>query len=154
MRYECGHRVSLVFPWECAECLHAERVRNGFDFTYVGPKRKERRRRYVKRPDASGGCATPLPTMMDEVFLNLYPNLYEHVMTEKWDDGTPREPHTLLIFADAWLWKVMVKDRVESRVAFLTAPTFTELLEGCEKVVLTGKADWRADKKSGPKGRR
>jgi hypothetical protein len=108
----------------------------------------------VKKPDEPRGVPDALPTYVDEQFFGTYPHLYEHIMTERWEDGTAREPHTLLLFGDSWMWKAMLKDRVKSRVCFQTAPSFTELLEIVEGVVKTGKADWRGDKKAGPKGRR
>ena len=89
----------------------------------------------------------------DNEFLTMYPNLFHYLVDERWDDGSPREKATLLLFVDAGRLKGMLNDKAMRRIAWLSSTSLAGLLGSFESGLETGALEWRADKHQG-RGRR
>jgi len=77
--------------------------------------------------------AAPPPTAWaDSDFESSYPYLSSFLASCSWDDGTRRTTGTLLFFTQDGSLKACLKDRESNTSAFLTAPTFEDLLIGLE----------------------
>lgn len=84
-------------------------------------------------------------------FAKRYPCLHEWLTLDKWEDGTHREPSTLLLFLDDGRPKGCLNDREGGKVVFVAAWTFTDVLVAMEEGLLADTLDWRTAKKE--KGR-
>jgi hypothetical protein len=63
-----------------------------------------------------------------------------------WEDGGPRKPGTVLLFAEEGRWKCCLLDKDAGTIAFLTAGTHAELLKTVEKQLEAGTVEWRKQK--------
>lgn len=140
----CGDCYVAVTRDGCRSCLSVCRRRERVMFADV--------RGFMKKP-AKSGAGVPLEhAKVDDPMAKTHPQLWEHLSAETWDDGSPRITTTLFVFMEGFRWKCMLKDRYANCVAFHTAHTLSELLEGLEERLGNGTIDWRADRK--PSGRR
>jgi hypothetical protein len=74
------------------------------------------------------------------------PTLTEFMSLDKWEDGTQRERGTIRLMIEGDVWKACLNDLDGSAYAFLSARTFTALLETIEKALVAQSADWRPSK--------
>jgi len=88
----------------------------------------------------------------DPGFVSKCPSVWAYLHSTVWEDGSPREPATLILLVDLGRWKVCLSDRANNRVAWLSADTLGGLLEGLEAGLVEDKLDWRRAK--APPGRR
>lgn len=80
------------------------------------------------------------------------PTLTEFVASPVWaEDGASRTTGTVLIFCDGGTLKVMLNDRDQSLVAFLTVLPGEGLFKAIEKALSTEGTDWRPARKAGPR---
>lgn len=77
----------------------------------------------------------------------LFPLIVEYLAADRWDDGTPRERSTLLMFVDGLRWKVCLNDRALGRVAFVSGVDPEEVLSSLEEALAKDSLDWRAVQK-------
>jgi len=68
-----------------------------------------------------------------------------------WDDGTSREPGSLLVFAQDHRWKAMITDKDGGNIAFVTAEDFLGLLRALEKGLRENSLDWRESRSGTPR---
>lgn len=105
------------------------------------------------RPRRQGGGSAPLTRMDQGTPLALaYPAVLMELSCLEFEDGEPREPSSLLIFAQDGLLKGMLRDKSNDRVAFVSGVSLEGVLEALEKGLTRSELDWRRDKPSG--GRR
>lgn len=113
----------------------------------------ERLRRKVSPNDPAGTGAAP----PDSDFEKKYPLLWQFLTETRWDEKTPRETGSVLIFVQEGVWKAMVKDKDSGEIAFVSKNTFKTLMEAIERGFVEEKLDWRQDafktKKKGGSGR-
>jgi len=83
-----------------------------------------------------------------------WPEVYAHLVATAYPEGTRRLTSTLLIFAEDGLVKVMLKDRDNARLCFVSGPSLLDALASLEKGLVTDKLDWRADRGGPGKGKR
>lgn len=102
-------------------------------------------------PSSSGAGSPAVP--IDPAFASRCPALWEYLTLTAWDDGSPRDPATLLIFVDSGVLKCCLSDKANSRVAFLSASTLEQLLSGLEDGLVRSTLDWRV-RRDHPAGRR
>lgn len=78
-----------------------------------------------------------------------YPTLWAFLADPAYEDGTPRQTGTVMLFVEQGRLKAWVHDREQERTAFLTAACpedlFAELNDGLEDDEL----DWRAGPRKG-----
>lgn len=73
----------------------------------------------------------------------LFPHLVEYLSTAAWEDGSPRELSTLLVFLDGHRWKVCLNDRATARVCFVSGADPEEALSNLEEGLAKDSVDWR-----------
>ena len=78
-------------------------------------------------------------------------NLFEFLCAEEYEDGSPRVPGTLTVFREGNMLKGCLNDRDQSLVAFVSASSFTGLLEALDAGLQADDLDWRV---SGQKGKK
>lgn len=81
-----------------------------------------------------------------------YPGIFE-VLCRQSFQGEERQTGRLILFSEPGRASLCLVDKQSGQVAFYTAGGFTEALEGLEKALQAGKADWRKDKRSRQSGR-
>lgn len=78
----------------------------------------------------------------------LHPVLWEHLTAAKWEDGSPREPSSLMIFAQDGLLKGMLRDKAEGLCLWATARNVGELLSMMETMAGDPATEWRVDRQA------
>jgi len=76
----------------------------------------------------------------------LCPNVWEYLSSESWDDGSPRQTSTLLIFVEEGLCKVCINDRALQRKAWMTGKTPDAAFVALDAALGAGNIEWRPDK--------
>lgn len=84
----------------------------------------------------------------DPEFESGFPNLYEHLACRCWDDDVtqPRVTSTLTFFGDAGCLKACLRDRAESRTAWVAGGSLGECLEALEEQLRTNTVQWRTER--------
>lgn len=80
--------------------------------------------------------------------------LWEFLTLSRFDDGSPRETGTVLIFHEEGHVKACVIDREHEVTAFVAASSIRAVLERIDRGVREDKLDWRKRKGDKPKGRK
>lgn len=83
-----------------------------------------------------------------------YPHLAEFMTCGVYEDGTPRESPTITLWAAGGQWKVVVKDRAEQLVMWLSAERLLELFALVESMCLEEEGPWRVDDQGANHGKR
>lgn len=83
----------------------------------------------------------------DDAFQEQFPGLFEVLCRCKYQ-GHPRVTGRLILFAELDRATLCLCDKQSGQVCFFTSKGFNEALEGLERALQAGKADWRADKRS------
>lgn len=80
-------------------------------------------------------------------FQTEYPGLWEFVARQCYQ-GTPRATGKIVIFTEGGKATFCLIDRNTGQVAFFTAESLADALDGSEKALQAGSLDWRVDKKA------
>ena len=88
-------------------------------------------------------------TIVDVKFQKAYPTVWDYVVQSKWDDGTPRETGSIMIFVQDGCFKGMLRDKDAGCVLWVAAPSIFGVLEAMEAAVSSPTADWRMDRQAG-----
>jgi hypothetical protein len=67
-----------------------------------------------------------------------------------WDDGTSREPGSLVLFTQDGVWKGCLSDREAGLSAFVSCPTPGALMDALEKGLREDRLDWRRKRQEKP----
>lgn len=107
----------------------------------------------LRRPSGSldSGSQSGLPAPAGE-WEKRWPTLAEFLSAFKWDDGTSREPGTLLLFTEDGCWKACLHDRTTHLQVFVSARTPGALWDALEKGLGADSLEWRR-KKPPPQGK-
>lgn len=111
----------------------------------------------LKRPDATclepGGRPATQPR--EDGWSSIYPGLHLMLTAERWPDGTARTPCTLLFCCEGGWIKLCLTDKNTDPelVAWTTARSITEALQGLEENLQAGDMIWRTKKPYGGKKR-
>jgi len=101
------------------------------------------RRHQKAKPLTGGDLAVLMPKEVAAC-----PSLTEFLALGVWpEDGGERTTGTVLLFCDGGSLKVMLNDRDQSEVAFLTVGPGESLLKALEKALSSEGTDWRQSKK-------
>jgi hypothetical protein len=109
--------------------------------------------KWVKPSASVGGNGRPSGNWTDRNFAERYPALAGWLGESLDEQGLQRATGTLLVFAEGGQIKCCLKDRETNAVAFLTAGTWAQLLDGAEEALSSGDADWRAARDKPPSRR-
>jgi len=99
--------------------------------------------------DARGGIFD-----LDTLLPRRSPTLFQFLTDDHWDDGSPREPGTLLLFADGGRFKACLNDRDSGSSVFVSGVSLEAILEALEEGLAGDSLEWRAKKPQGGRGRR
>lgn len=92
---------------------------------------------------ASGNSSSPVVRFDDKGFAEMYPSLMGYLACDRFDDGSPRQTATLLMFFEQGGLKMCLNDRHLSRSAFVTAATFCEVMDKLELGLTNDTLEWR-----------
>lgn len=102
----------------------------------------------MKRVDKSSYAGKPAGDAEADGLMLAYPLLFEHLTCGAWEDGSRRDPSTLLLFTEEGRAKVCLRDKGNGRVAFLSCGGFLAALEALERGLAEDRLDWREDRYS------
>lgn len=100
----------------------------------------------IKRA-AKGGAIKGEPAAPSDGWLEFYPGIQEFLSMTAWEDNAVRVTGTLMLVAEAGLWKLWLHDRDGKRSVWLSGQTLESVAQAAEDVVQGGLADWRPDRK-------
>lgn len=66
-----------------------------------------------------------------------------------WEDGKPRVPGTIVLFAEEGSFKACLCDKDSDSVGFVTSPVASALLSAVEGALSADQVDWRRNKARG-----
>lgn len=105
----------------------------------------------VETPTPSWVVSTRAPSgagwraASDAAFASVYPVLADY-LTLTGMNGKDRKTATMLVFCEDGRWKACLNDRETCYYAFVSADSFTGLLEAVETGLKSGGHDWRQSK--------
>lgn len=102
-----------------------------------------------------GGVAekkSPSTEPQDEAFRRAMPALWEFLTLSAWEDGSPRETGTFLIFSEDGKVKGCLCNRDTGHVGFVSADGWVSLLEAVEAALMNDSVDWRLSRTARAKG--
>jgi hypothetical protein len=144
--------AGLIWCPLCYEGLRHRKFRRG----HLGDNHKPRKERScmsLKKPSGNGSSGqSSLAATLPGSVLAAFPTLLEFLTLPSWDDGSPRQLGTIILFVEGHVWKACLKDKNGPTVSFVTARTLDDLLLSVEEGLASEGLDWRPDRPSG--GRR
>lgn len=125
------------FPWTATSLaeLRSQLCERGYDM--------------LMKRDAPKKRADSVLAGNDDHFSEGWPILYSHLTQVKWEDGTVRQPGSLLFFTGEGVWKGMLKDKENGLCLWASSSTFLGLLGVLEKAAGDPDAEWRVDRVQG-----
>lgn len=104
----------------------------------------------MKKPDANARRVVGVSPMLvkDERYEKKCPTLWAHLTSLQWDDGTPRETSSLMIFAGDGMLKAMLKDREAGLCLWVASDGLEKLLLVLEAALNDPQQEWRVDRQS------
>lgn len=106
-------------------------------------RRREEAMKWERRKESPAGEAVAGGELCDPVFVRAAPSLAEFLTVRSYDDGTPRQPGSLIVFVEGGQVKLCLSDRAEGLVAFVTAATLSDALLKASQALEEGTLDWR-----------
>lgn len=100
----------------------------------------------LRKEDLEGRGGTGPRVLTDHKFASDYPILWSYLTQNKWQDGSPRQTSSLLLFADDGILKGMLRDRDAGLCLWVAGATVSGLFDALEAAVSDSKADWRQDR--------
>lgn len=88
-----------------------------------------------------------VPAAPSDGWLEFYPGVQEFLTLTAWEDGAVRQTGTLMLLAEAGLWKLWIHDRDGRRSVWISGQSVEVVTQKAEDIVQGGPADWRPDKK-------
>lgn len=102
-----------------------------------------------KVTDAQGGTA---PVGMADK--KKFPTLIEYLTRTSYDDGSPRQTSTVMVFIDQGHVKACLNDRDAGRAGWMSADALGSVLDELERALADDSIDWRASRGDNKRGRR
>jgi hypothetical protein len=96
----------------------------------------------IKRRDQQKTPGTPGADFGQCGFSRQFPQTFEFFTSERYDDGTPRQLPTALLFYANGACRVCVRDRDNNCEAWLTATSLTSLITLLEQQLAGELVDW------------
>lgn len=133
----------------CPLCYEAKKGRSFHrgHYGYRAPRAQGVSCMPLKKPSGNNSSGRLSPSLdSGGMTLRAFPTLLEFLVLSTWDDGSPRQPGTLLLFTDGSQWKACLKDKAGPRVSFVTGSDLDTLLLTVEEGLKEDSLDWRADR--------
>ena len=100
----------------------------------------------LRKSDMEGRGGPGPRSLTDPAFASQYPLLWSYVTQNKWEDGTPRQTASFLVFSDDGVLKMMLRDREAGLCLWVAGATVMGLFDAVEGALGDPKADWRQDR--------
>lgn len=98
---------------------------------------------YAKRTATPDGKAGVQAVFTDTVFLRSYPAVYEYLTLTKWEDGTQRQPSTMLLLVEEGFMKACLNDRANQRSAWVSGASLTDTMKCLDDGLKDDTLVWR-----------
>jgi hypothetical protein len=103
----------------------------------------------LRKADRPAPDTVPMCTLVDPGFASKRPMLWHYLTQSVWDDGSPRQTSSLLIFFQDGHLKGMLRDRDAGLCLWAAASGVTQLLDAFETLLVTPGIDWKVDRQQG-----
>lgn len=99
-----------------------------------------------KRKVPTGDSAGKMPqaSLSTKVLLK-YQNLVQHLALSQYDDGSPRSPGVLILFATGTSWRCVIKDPDTTAKLVITQESLDELLGAADLLLGSPDTMWEID---------
>ena len=99
----------------------------------------------IKRPETAAGTGKEVnPGECNLAIGN--PSLWEFLVERSYEDGSKRQPGTMMVFTEDGWFKMMLNDKDNARIAFVAGDTLENVLGAADLGLRDGKLDWRKSK--------
>lgn len=102
-----------------------------------------------KRSTPTAKQVTNLPAWSDPEFWSQYPHLHAFLHDDKYEDGSVRITGSISFFTKGGTLTVAVNDNDRAVTAFVTAPTWAEVMNLLDEGIRTDMLEWRSKAKFG-----
>jgi len=99
-----------------------------------------------KRSQPAAGEPSELKLVEDDGFYARWPHVFDFLTQLRWEDGTPRQVGTVVLFVEDGKPKACLSDKDADEVCFVTGGGFLEALDLAEAGLGMDKLDWRHSK--------
>jgi len=119
----------------------------GYSFAAV-KRRKERECMPLQKPTSPlAGSSNAQEGTSD--WPTLWPTLVEYLSQTTWDDGSPRETSTMLLFREDGSWKACLNDRAMGRTGWASSSSPEGTLQALEDALRDDRMEWRRKQSQG-----
>jgi hypothetical protein len=102
--------------------------------------------RFAERRSVGAGAGSVYAYPARGEDLASYPTLVEFLTLDRFNDGTPRVPGTVMLFVEDGRLKVCFNDRQEQVVGFVCVDSLETLLDDLEKLLEGDRVEFRVSK--------
>jgi hypothetical protein len=92
------------------------------------------------------GVASELPK--DIRAAKEYPLLWDHLSQRKWDDGSPRQTSSMMLFEQDGVLKAMLRDKDAGLCLWVASKSLYGVLGALEAALGDPEAEWRVDRQA------
>lgn len=107
----------------------------------------------IRKRDVSCGASPEGGGGGPDEYALAYPCIWEHLYLTRYEDGSPRQGSTLLLFCDAGVVKACLKDRDQGVEAWVAGSGLQHVLGALESSLAGDTAEWRKTNQAGKKRR-
>lgn len=100
----------------------------------------------LRKGDKRVGGEALANTAVDDPLRVAYPVLWAFLTQHKWEDDSPRDPGSMLVFVQDSMLKAMLRDRNDGTCLWVAAGSLQGLLDAVEGSLMDPGADWRLDR--------
>lgn len=148
------HRYYTVWHWELWEPTARRCVAGSFILPVVPGEtlhqyeqrgRQMALKRSVQKIEGGDSGAYTL----DPATQKVCPTVFEYLTLEKWDDGSPRKPSSLSVFAQEGVFKCILRDKDQGLCLWVSSDTLSMLFNALEAALADPETIWRRDRFDG-----
>jgi hypothetical protein len=100
----------------------------------------------LRKGDKRVGGGSVLVDASQDPLVLAYPVLWAFLTQTAWEDGSQRQPGSLLMFTQDGMMKCMLRDREDGTCLWVAGRGLTHLLDVAEGSLCDPGADWRVDR--------
>ena len=150
-----GYRAELLFTKVVVVLTkirfrgwRVECIRKRDDESVIVWSRPPKERTVKKRKMGSSGDPTDAAVHLaavETILMGQFPCIVAHLITTKWDDGTPRTPGTLMVKTMGSSYALTLKEPDDALQMTVLAQTIDDVFELAETLLGGDKAPWESD---------
>lgn len=141
----------------CPQCYSNRKGRSNYPghrwFRAPPQRRKGLLRMALSRPSEPVSAGSSIQPLNDPEFKRRFPTLLEYLTQTTWDDGSPRQTSTLLIFVDDGVLKACLNDRACERALWVASGTLSGAIAELDESLADPHAPWRASRPGKGRGK-